>query len=206
MNPYEVLGVKETASEAEIRKAYLELVRKYHPDQFQDNPLKELATEKLKEVNEAYDLIKEGKAGVSASSAGHYNQSQQRGAGQTYSSRGGENAGQFSAVREALSRNDIGRAEGLLQAIGNRSAEWHYLMGVIRLRQGQANRALQELELAVRMDPNNFEYRRAYESLRANASPYSRGGSDVSSTICQLCTCLSCANLCCPCCSGRGQC
>ncbi|NLY98883.1 MAG: DnaJ domain-containing protein, partial [Clostridiaceae bacterium] len=33
-NPYEVLGIKETASDAEIKRAYRELVKKYHPDQY----------------------------------------------------------------------------------------------------------------------------------------------------------------------------
>jgi molecular chaperone DnaJ len=56
-NPYEVLGVKETASDAEIKRAYRELVKKYHPDQYRDNPLSKLAEEKLREVNEAYDEI-----------------------------------------------------------------------------------------------------------------------------------------------------
>ena len=45
MNPYKVLGVSETATPEEIRQAYLELVKKYHPDKYTDNPLKELANE-----------------------------------------------------------------------------------------------------------------------------------------------------------------
>ena len=57
MNPYEVLGVPENASEEEIKKAYKELVKKYHPDKYQDNPLADLAEEKLQEVNEAYDML-----------------------------------------------------------------------------------------------------------------------------------------------------
>ena len=56
-NPYEVLGIREGASEEEIKKAYREQVKKYHPDQYQDNPLSSLAEEKLKELNEAYDYL-----------------------------------------------------------------------------------------------------------------------------------------------------
>lgn len=63
MNPYEILGVSENASEAEIKKAYKDLVKKYHPDKYQNNPLADLAEEKLQEVNEAYDMIMKGKAG-----------------------------------------------------------------------------------------------------------------------------------------------
>ncbi|HAF60007.1 MAG TPA: molecular chaperone DnaJ, partial [Clostridiales bacterium UBA9856] len=52
-NPYEVLGIKEGASIEEIKAAYKEQVKKYHPDLHQDNPLYELAQEKLQEINEA---------------------------------------------------------------------------------------------------------------------------------------------------------
>ena len=56
-NPYEVLGIKPGASEAEVKAAYKALVKKYHPDKYQNNPLADLAEEKLQEINEAYDQI-----------------------------------------------------------------------------------------------------------------------------------------------------
>ena len=56
-NPYEVLGVSPSASDDEIKKAYRDLTRKYHPDANVDNPLADLAEEKFKEVQEAYDTI-----------------------------------------------------------------------------------------------------------------------------------------------------
>ena len=58
MNPYEVLGVKPGASQDEIKSAYRKLVKQYHPDQYVDNPLKDLAEEKLAEVNRAYEMLK----------------------------------------------------------------------------------------------------------------------------------------------------
>ncbi len=61
-NPYDVLGVSPSASDDEIKKAYRDLTRKYHPDANVDNPLADLAEEKFKEVQEAYDMIMKERA------------------------------------------------------------------------------------------------------------------------------------------------
>ena len=61
-DPYKVLGVPPTASDDEIQKAYRRLVKKYHPDV---NPGDENAERKMREINAAYDQIRnirEGKA------------------------------------------------------------------------------------------------------------------------------------------------
>ena len=53
-DPYVTLGISRTASDEEVKKAYRELARKYHPDNYVNNPLADLAQEKMKEINEAY--------------------------------------------------------------------------------------------------------------------------------------------------------
>lgn len=53
---YDILGVKPDASFEEIRQAYKELVKKYHPDKFVGNA-KELAEERIKKINEAYEVL-----------------------------------------------------------------------------------------------------------------------------------------------------
>ena len=77
MNPYEVLGVKPGASQDEIKSAYRKLVKQYHPDQYVDNPLKDLAEEKLAEVNRAYEMLKNtsGSSNTSYGSSSSYNSS-----------------------------------------------------------------------------------------------------------------------------------
>ena len=56
-DPYSVLGVPRTATDDEIKKAYRELARKYHPDNYVNSPLADVASEKMKEINEAYDTV-----------------------------------------------------------------------------------------------------------------------------------------------------
>ena len=76
-DPYQVLGVKPDASDDEVKRAYRELARKYHPDNYQNNPLADLAEEKMKEINEAYDAITRMRGG--GSSGGYQSQGAYRG-------------------------------------------------------------------------------------------------------------------------------
>ncbi|MDR3278871.1 MAG: DnaJ domain-containing protein, partial [Oscillospiraceae bacterium] len=111
-DPYSVLGVSPGASEETVKKAYRDLARKYHPDNYHDNPLADLAQEKMKEVNEAYDAITKG------GGAG----------GKTYSPGGTSSGGsaEFAPVRAAVNAGDLGLAERLLAASSARNAEWHF--------------------------------------------------------------------------------
>ena len=68
-DPYDVLGVPRNASDDEIKKAYRTLSRKYHPDANINNPNKAQAEEKFKEVQEAYDVLQNGKTGYGPGSS-----------------------------------------------------------------------------------------------------------------------------------------
>ena len=65
-DPYQVLGVPRGASEEEVKKAYRKLSRIYHPDANVNNPNKEQAEEKFKEIQQAYQqIMKEKERGES---------------------------------------------------------------------------------------------------------------------------------------------
>lgn len=72
-DPYQVLGVPSTATDEEVKKAYRNLAKKYHPDNYHDDPLADLAQEKMKEINEAYEEIQnQRKRGASGNVYGAY--------------------------------------------------------------------------------------------------------------------------------------
>lgn len=198
MNPYEVLGIKEGASEEEIKRAYRDLVRKYHPDQYKDNPLSDLAEEKLKEINEAYDMLMKGRKGSSGrnNSSGQYSSSSYS---QDYSY--GTQQGDYQKVAEYINRGDLVNAERMLNNIPTRDAQWYYFKGVIAARRGRYGVAYDSFQTAVNMDPSNPVYQDALNQMM-NASRgfrrdvYNRRG-DESQQLCQLCTTMYCADCCC---------
>lgn len=198
-NPYEVLGIKEGASEDEIKRAYRELVKKYHPDQYQNNPLSKLAEEKLREVNEAYDfLIKNNTSRQNTSYGG---------------SRSANNSGSwgsndfYNQVKTHINTGNVNLAEDMLDRNREHSAPWFYLKGLIFMRKGWYDEAYNHIQRAVNMDPTNYEYRSAlnsmYNSNRAyRANSYNRGYGSQQDAFCQVCQFLWCADCCCECAGG----
>ena len=71
-DPYKVLGVDPSATDDQVKSAYRKLSRKYHPDKYTDSDMKELAEEKMKEVNAAYEQIQQMRAGGNSSNSGSY--------------------------------------------------------------------------------------------------------------------------------------
>ncbi|MBQ3356557.1 MAG: J domain-containing protein [Oscillospiraceae bacterium] len=182
-DPYEVLGVPHGTSEEEIKKAYRELARKYHPDNYANNPLADLAQEKMKEINEAYDMLTKGGTTDSGSS---------------YSNSSGY-SGSLGEVRRLIQLGNLDGAEAKLNAIANHNAEWYYLRGVIAQRRGWMDEAAQNFRIAANMEPTNFEYTRAAGTAGNGGYTYRQTQYDNSGTddLCNCCSTLMCLNCLC---------
>lgn len=191
-DPYKVLGVKPDAGDDEIKRAYRELARKYHPDNYQDNPLADLAEEKMKEVNEAYDAITKmrsggGSYGGGASSGGYQYQQQSYSGNQTY-----------ARIRQMINAGDLNGAEQLLMESGGRTAEYYFLAGSIAYRRGWLDEARQNYNMACQMDPNNMEYRRAAGMMNQGGYAYNQGNMSAQQCdSCDICTTMMCLNCLC---------
>lgn len=194
-DPYSILGVSQSATDEEIKKAYRELVRKYHPDNYHNNPLADLAQEKMKEINEAYDSITKNRS--SGSYSGSYK------AGNTYTRSTGGSA-EFNQVRQAINSGDLNLAESLLNSSSNRNAEWNFLMGSLYYRKGWLDEARRYFETAVSMEPSNQEYSQALNYMSRGGQAYNPYGYGYNQRVngcsaCDICTAFICADACCNC-------
>ena len=205
-DPYQVLGVPSTATDEEVKKAYRDLARKYHPDNYHDNPLADLAQERMKEINEAYEEIQtQRKRGASAGSYGT-SSGYTGGASYGYGGYGGYQsyAGPYQRVRMAILQNDLNLAEELLNAMQNHDAEWNFLKGVLCQKRGWMDEAKRYYQTAVQMDPDNSEYQQALDRAEGRQTAYRPDGyGSVSTGNCQMNPCLP---FCLPlfCCPGGG--
>lgn len=180
-DPYKVLGVAPNASDEDIKKAYRDLARKYHPDRYPDEALKRTAEEKMKEINAAYEEIQKIRQGKTGSFNG------------AYQSRPREPI--YENIRRLITSGNISAAYQALLNIpeANRGAEWYYLYGVLSQKRGNYGDAMNCFERACRMDPSNMEYKQAYSAMNRRAGGYA-GGYNVSNeqgcSTCDICSTL----------------
>ena len=204
-DPYQILGVPETATDAEVKKAYLNLARKYHPDNYHDNPLADLAQEKMKEINAAYEEINKRRSGRgssagSGSSYGGYYGDNRSGTGGYYQRSGYSGSSSvLQQVRLAINSGDLTRAEALLANYSDHNAEWNFLRGAICFRRGWMDEAKRYYETACQMEPGNAEYRQALNYMEnGGAGSYHPSGSPFGTEICaanSMCLPLYCCML-----------
>ena len=215
MNPYEVLGVSPDADEETIKKAYRTLVKKYHPDRYVNTPMADVASEKMKQINEAYDMITNKKTsgqnpfgnGYSGGYGGYGYGGGFGGYGyggyDTYSQTQTNFTPSFENVRKLITMRRFQEAEQMLSKL-SRTAEWYYLMGVVYINKGWYSQGMEYINEAVRLDPENTEYRATQNSFQNNNRNYRNVVFTNSHIPCDICSSLCATFLCyrffCGCC------
>lgn len=170
-DPYKILGVSPNASDEEIKKAYRNLAKKYHPDL---NPGDKEAERRMNEINAAYDQLKNPQQ-----SAGSYNRYEPGGFGMggyyNYGQRSesDEPSAQRAAMNYIRTRHFAEALNALSQVpAAERGARWYYLSALANYGLGNRVGAIGHAEQAVAMEPNNPQYASLLNELRSGGSFY----------------------------------
>ena len=206
-DPYQVLGVSPDASDEEIKRAYRRLAKQYHPDA---NPGAEEAARRMKEVNEAYDRIKNPEKYRTAQPGGGYNPyggyDPFRGQRQTGYAEPEDN-GHYQAALNYIRFRRYREAMNVLDGIPTRDARWYYLSALAQEGLGNQVTALEYMKRAVSMEPDNLRYQQELSRMEYGGQTYRQSagnfqGFDTESNFCtKLCLCWLVNTFCC---GGRG--
>ena len=212
-DPYEVLGLKRGASEDEVKKAYRSLSRKYHPDANINNPHKEEAEAKFKEVQAAYKSIMDGNTGGYGNAGGTsygpfsgfggfgadpFRRARNEGGGMS------QDESHLAAAQNFIMNRMFQEALRTLDDISERNGRWYYLSAVANLGAGHQATAMEHIDRAIALEPENYEYQQMKQRMHGGSDWYVQRGMgygmpDVRAG--NLCMDLCMANLLCHCCT-----
>lgn len=220
-DPYKVLGVSRDASNDEIKKAYRALSRRYHPDANQNNPNKEAAEEKFKEIQQAYQQIMKEREGGGSSQGYGYGPGSSYGGGyggfggfggfggsyggqSSSQSSGDEYSSYMNAAANYIRSGHYKEALNVLNNIREHTAQWYYYSAVANSGLGNNVAALDYAKKAASMEPGNQEYQMFVRQLegggtwyRNMSSPYGSPVSGANSMCLKLCLLNLFCNICC---------
>ena len=208
IDPYSVLGVSPDASDEEVKKAYRKLSRIYHPDANIDNPNKDQAEEKFKQVQQAYEQImrerEQGSAGYGGGTYGGFGGF----SGQADNSYQDEESMRRQAAANYIQSGHYREAMNVLQSLSQHNGQWYYLSSMANMGLGNNVNALNDIREAVRLEPDNAQYRMLQQQMEGGGTWYQEmqnpfGGMPDSGG--DYCMKLCLANLACSfCCPGGG--
>ena len=195
-NPYDILGITPNATNEEVKSAYRALAKKYHPDNYVDSPIADLAQSKMQDINWAYDEILRERTTQGGSNSQ-----------KTYTSGSYQGSGEYSRVRVMINNGDINGAESILNGVkkDERNAEWYFLKGCVLTRRGYYFDAIKFIDKACTMAPDNQEYSTMRDNLRAQSTGYGNQpqGNVGGCNMCDVCSTLICLDCLC---GGNGGC
>ena len=212
MDPYQVLGVSRDASDDEVKKAYRNLSRKYHPDANINNPNKAQAEEMFKKVQAAYDqIMKERQYGGHGTAGSQYGPGSSHYGGYSggFGGFGGfgasdrEEEPRMQAARNFINSGHYQEACNVLNSIQERNARWYYYSAIANSGIGNQINALEYARKAVQMEPGNAEYRQLVSRLENNGRWYADRGTQYgfgtdgrSNCLSDLCCCMCASSVC----------
>ena len=219
IDPYKVLGVSEDVSDAELKKTYRDLSKKWHPDANPDDP--ERAEQRFKEIQEAYRQIVDARArGTSAygRAESHGPQGGPYGGQREYSDYGPyggfeeffrewsqysndrrreEESNEMTAARNYINNGYYREAMNALSQVAEsaRSARWYYYAAIASNGIGNNIDAMNYARRAADLEPDNADYRNLLLHLQY-------GGVMPRADTTTWCLSLCALNLFCNCCGG----
>jgi len=204
-DPYQILGVNKNATQDEVKKAYRELSKKYHPDSHMNNPLSDLAEEKFKEVQTAYDQIMSGTASTSNSSYSNRSSSNNGYGSDTSYQDSSADASAMNGIYNLLYERRYQEALRELGKIANHSAKWYYFSAVANNGVGNNLLAFEHARQAAVLEPSNRDYQNLVNQLQFRTQRYQNTGNTYgrqSMGTGNFCCDLLCADSLCECLGG----
>ena len=245
-DPHKVLGVSPDASQDEIKKAYRQMAKKYHPDL---HPNDQGAAKRMNDINEAYDMLmnpekyaaRRAQQQTQNRQSGYYGSTQSQNARQNnagYQGPGGwasdfgdfdfedifgfgfGSAQQQTSTSPKPEPGDSPEIQQVVSAVNSRrfqeaatilthipstgrNARWYYLSALANQGLGNSVQALDQIQKALRMDPENRVYALLYQQFRQTGQTYehnAQGFNMQAANMQKLCIgCLAFQCLCGPC-------
>ena len=203
-DPYKVLGVSPDASDDEIKRAYRQLAKKYHPDL---HPGDQEAARKMQEINAAYEQIKNPEKARTSSQGGQsgyggYGYDPFGGAWQQHTQQqSGDNYQR--AAEQYIRYRRFAEAQNALNNASQKDARWYYLCALANDGLGNRATALEHIKRAVSMEPDNYEYLQILSILERGESAYRQQAGSFGtfrmgrSSLGSLCLCYLAQMFCC---------